>query len=889
MHAHRPLRILIVGALSWNPERVRALAEQGHELLGLWSRSMAWDQGPYPVLDGRVRTVTVDELTDVLRREPIDCVYALFQVYEPSSWAPPAPGVSEGVWSLLRRVVAERERGAFDAPIIFHWGFDVDHVDPAVVRALDAQIFCNEEQLAYWTGPADRGGRELDIFSSSPVVGFLDSDRPSAGFMNDDFSVPLSSATGEIHTVCIGRPFNIDYRAAADNGVHIHLYGNNHDDIEAMLAQHLGAGVLRRDLAKIRPYLHLHPTRQVIGQRWDVVEREKSQWVREFSRYAAGWSYIGTPLPWTPLEDRSAIPNRLSTYLLAGLPVITDRRPGFYRYDELERLGVNIDLDVSDYQALRRDLSAEVAAGTKRARAIAARHGYAFEATIGPLLEIIDQARTAYFEQPEDARRRGVAGTAAALVPVSGAGLTRRSRAATDASDGRRGPWPAMASTLWRRARHLPARAIGWATVQAGRRRLRPAHVQEAGDAQPRVVVLERFSELSRRCDLDLLDVGEQAIVLELAPPPGGGSPGPVAMARAVIAWLVVPVSPVVRWRMVQAVRDLCGWRRHAFVALPAVVRRLHAQPPDEIVVYSTNQFALAALLADLSGATLRQMLDTGTQYFGEFAFEMFAVIPYAHWLHEQGRLTFTVSTADTRALYYFSPNHIERDVARDWVPVIEYPAASPDSCNGAERNSGMPRVLDRAQWSAPPYAEVFRDERFQWDKPPVVICNKASDERYLGDGFAVNYLDIDLLLTLVGRLREDHTVIYDCPRASDIVTDNAEHREFGDLAALADHYPEVITIQALARRHPELTFNELQLRVFAGCRRFISVLGGGSYLASYFGGVNIVLAKRGLEVELDAFNGWFHHLSGTRIVPVPSPDDLLDAVAREFVGAGSS
>ena len=50
------MKILLVGALAWNPERIRSLHERGHELWGLWSRSMAWDQGPYPALDGCLRT-----------------------------------------------------------------------------------------------------------------------------------------------------------------------------------------------------------------------------------------------------------------------------------------------------------------------------------------------------------------------------------------------------------------------------------------------------------------------------------------------------------------------------------------------------------------------------------------------------------------------------------------------------------------------------------------------------------------------------------------------------------------------------------------------------------------------------------------------------------------
>ena len=105
------MRILMVGALSWNPERVRSLHERGHELWGVWARSMGWDQGPYPMVEDCVTTVTIDDAPRVIAREHIDCVYGLFQVYEPALWAPAVPGVEHGVWTLLRRLFAARAEG----------------------------------------------------------------------------------------------------------------------------------------------------------------------------------------------------------------------------------------------------------------------------------------------------------------------------------------------------------------------------------------------------------------------------------------------------------------------------------------------------------------------------------------------------------------------------------------------------------------------------------------------------------------------------------------------------------------------------------------------------------------------------------------------------------
>jgi hypothetical protein len=402
------MKILLVGALSWNPERIRSLHERGDRLWGLWSRSMAWDQGPYPALQDCVTPVALADAARTMHEQAIDCVYSLFQVYHPRLWGPATPGVEHDIWTLLRTLLDERQRGAFDAPIVRHWGFDVHNLAPDVVRSLDGHIFCNFEKAAYWTTPVRAGGCGVDAFEDCEVTAFLDGDRPKLEFMNDDFAEPLSARSGEIHTVCIGRPFGIDYLAAARHGIHVHHYGNRYDDVWRLIARSLPLTGARREAALLQRFVHVHPSLQSTGMDWDGVRRAKSAWVREFSRYDAGWSYIGSPLPWEPLDDRGAIPNRLSTYLLAGLPVISDVRPGYYRYDELRRLGVNIDL--TDPEGLRERLDREVRTRAGRTNALRERAGYSFDATIDPLIATLERARAAYFARPHQERVNARAG-----------------------------------------------------------------------------------------------------------------------------------------------------------------------------------------------------------------------------------------------------------------------------------------------------------------------------------------------------------------------------------------------------------------------------------------------------------------------------------------------
>ena len=151
--------------------------------------------------------------------------------------------------------------------------------------------------------------------------------------------------------------------------------------------------------------------------------------------------------------------------------------------------------------------------------------------------------------------------------------------------------------------------------------------------------------------------------------------------------------------------------------------------------------------------------------------------------------------------------------------------------------------------------------------------------------GPPTNFIETELLLRLIGMLRDRFVVIYNRPRSADIATDHQTIHEIGDIEAVKRAFPDTVTIQELRARFPTLSFNELQLRLYSGCQRFVSVLGGGAYLASYFGGTNIVLARRGWEVDCGAYARWFDRFSGAHVVAVGSGRELLQAVEREFLG----
>jgi hypothetical protein len=286
------------------------------------------------------------------------------------------------------------------------------------------------------------------------------------------------------------------------------------------------------------------------------------------------------------------------------------------------------------------------------------------------------------------------------------------------------------------------------------------------------------------------------------------------------------------------------------------------------------------------------EYIERGVQYFGEFAFELLAIVPYAYWLHVNGKLEFSISSKDTKCLYYFSQNHEEPCEKRSYVPITEYPV-------GAMGRFGtdvprFPEILDTTRWIPPPYKKVYSNERFRWNRELCIICNKYDIEHISkGEGIAyyltrkigrVNFLSSEVLCEVVELLGDRYQIIYNHPRKENIVGDHGRLCEFDGVHILKERFPAVVTMQELLKENPDLSYNQLQLHLFANCERFISVLGGSSYLASYFGGKNVIFAKEGWEVQYNAYRTWFRKFSGAEIFPVDNYRDLVDTVKSEFL-----
>lgn len=393
------MNILFVGALSWNPERFISLCARGHKLFGLWTKTMAWEQGPYSFAKGFITDIALDDYIEVIKKEKIDIIYSLFQSYKPDAWSDLQNDNMYGVWDVLRKIFTDRNKGLFDVPIVRHWGFDTPYLDNDILTAFDGHIFCNKEKYVYWTTSKNRGGLGIDLPHDSERIIFMDSDMPKQEFMNNNFTKKLSDIDGQIHTVCIGRPFGFDYNELTKRGVCIHIYCNNYRDACEIISQQMSF----RDLTKLsRKHIHINSSLQVINESLEEIRAKKSQWVSEFSKYDAGWSYVNIQnmMKWDLLDDKAAIPNRLSTYVLAGLPIIAEVLPGYYRYDILKKNGINIDFDPNNYDELYKRLNNKETLYEKTERAKACRQKFSFDYYIDNLIGYFQRIRRIYFSKP---------------------------------------------------------------------------------------------------------------------------------------------------------------------------------------------------------------------------------------------------------------------------------------------------------------------------------------------------------------------------------------------------------------------------------------------------------------------------------------------------------
>jgi hypothetical protein len=362
------LKILLVGELAYNADRVLALEEQGHELHGLWMSEPYWYNAVGPLPFGHVHDLPRDDWRRAVRELQPDVIYALLN-WQAVPFAHEVMNEVRGeipfVWHFKEGPFICLEKGTWPQLVDLH------------ARA-DGQIFSSPE-MRDWFNTVVPG-----LARNTPTH-VLDGDLPKRDWFEHVPPAERRWPDGEIHTVVPGRPIGLhppDVATLARQGIHLHFYGD------------FTHGQWRQWIDKTRTlapdHLHLHANVDI------------SRWREEFSQYDAGWlhafkSVNGGELRRANWDDLN-YPARMATLAAAGLPMIQQANDGAIVATQTlcRELGIGVFFDTFD------DLGASLAdrdAMAERRRAVAAhRERFTFDAHVPALAaflrEVVAQARS---------------------------------------------------------------------------------------------------------------------------------------------------------------------------------------------------------------------------------------------------------------------------------------------------------------------------------------------------------------------------------------------------------------------------------------------------------------------------------------------------------------
>jgi glycosyltransferase involved in cell wall biosynthesis len=280
------LKILIIGELSFNPERLVAFEQQGHKLYGLWIEASGFLCNVGPFYFGNIETLSsIDQINEI---KP-DIIYALLN-YGSVSLAHKIMHSHRHipfVWHFKESPFFCRQNGLWDKLVELY-------------RCSDGQIYLNETVKRWFDQVTGNENKPSCI---------LDGDLPKIDWFKDARSPLLSAKDGAFHTVVPGRPYGIhpDHIAMlSKQNIHLHFYGNFQHNLWLKWineANRLAPG-----------FLHIHDN------------CEPYEWTQELSMYDAGWLHIfdcdnyGELMrtTWNELN----FPARIPTLAAAGLPML---------------------------------------------------------------------------------------------------------------------------------------------------------------------------------------------------------------------------------------------------------------------------------------------------------------------------------------------------------------------------------------------------------------------------------------------------------------------------------------------------------------------------------------------------------------------------------------
>jgi glycosyltransferase involved in cell wall biosynthesis len=347
------LKILLVGELAYNPERICLLEQKGHKLYGLWMSAPHCYNTTGPLPFGNVEDISLDNWKDRINEIKPDIIYALLN-HQAVPFAHHVmlsnPGIPF-VWHFKEGPFYCRQSGTWRELIELY-------------LHSDGQIYINNEVKEWF-------GQFLDQQDEYSYI--LDGDLPVLNRFLGKKSRRLSANSGEIHTVIPGRPLGLfpSYLPIlAKENIHLHFYG---DIQHAFWSDWISSAN-----EKAPGYLHIHP------------HCPADKWVSEFSKYDAGWLHIFESDNEGELMKASWLdlnyPARIPTLAAAGLPMIQRDNSGHIAASQTLTQNMNVGIFFKTFEDLGSQLRDTVKMDKLRENLSNSRKSFSFDYHVDDLV-----------------------------------------------------------------------------------------------------------------------------------------------------------------------------------------------------------------------------------------------------------------------------------------------------------------------------------------------------------------------------------------------------------------------------------------------------------------------------------------------------------------------
>jgi glycosyltransferase involved in cell wall biosynthesis len=289
------LKILLVGELAYNPERVYAFEEAGHKLYGLWAHPGFCFSTVGPLPFGQVENIPYCSWRERIKEIKPDIIYAQLS-------------------TCAIQLAHEVMKAHTGIPFVWHFKEGPHEAMKAGLWQQLIKLYTYADGKIYLNEDVKNWFEQFTPIPDPDTTYILDGDLPKNNCFTDDFSKKISDSDGAVHTVMIGRMIGIspaDMLLLAKHNIHLHLYNENHIAEKEKMTPY-------RNIAP--KHFHVHP------------HASQFKWVQEFSQYDVGWLHCFNSqnngnlmkVLWADLN----LPARINTLAAAGLPMIQINNQG---------------------------------------------------------------------------------------------------------------------------------------------------------------------------------------------------------------------------------------------------------------------------------------------------------------------------------------------------------------------------------------------------------------------------------------------------------------------------------------------------------------------------------------------------------------------------------